>query len=130
MATIHRAVLLAAGAGEVWAALRDAGNVHRVFPGVLAGCRMEGDVRVVAFADGLEVRERITAIDDAARRIDYALLRDGLVHHAASMQVAPAEGGCCRFDWTTDVLPDAAAAPIAARVEQGIAALRRRWGEG
>jgi carbon monoxide dehydrogenase subunit G len=52
MASIHCEARLAAPADEVWEALRDVGNVHRLFPGVLVESHLEGDVRVVTFASG------------------------------------------------------------------------------
>ena len=43
-----------ASAAEVWAALRDVGEVHRrVAPGFVKDCRMDGEARVVTFGHGL-----------------------------------------------------------------------------
>ncbi len=126
MASIHKEALIAAAAEEVWAALRDVGNVHRLFPGVLVDARLEGGTRVVRFADGLVVRERIVAVDDGRRRVAYAALLEGLIHHSASMQVFTEGREGCRFVWISDVLPDEAAAAIAPLVEQGTAAMQRR----
>lgn len=128
MASLYRETVLAASADTVWAALREAGAVHRPFPGVLAAARLEGEIRDVTFVDGQEVRERILGIDEARRRIAYAVLREGL-HHAAAMRVVPDGADRCRFLWTTDVWPDAAAERIGARMDAGIAALRR-WTAG
>jgi uncharacterized protein YndB with AHSA1/START domain len=125
MASIHKEVLIAAPAEELWAALRDAGNVHRLFPGVLADAWLEGDTRVVAFAAGQVVRERIVAIDDERRRIAYAAVRDGLTHHSASMQVFVDGDGRSRFVWISDFLPDELAAAIRPLVEQGAAAIKQ-----
>jgi carbon monoxide dehydrogenase subunit G len=130
MASIHVEAALAAPAEAVWAALRDVGNVQRLFPGVLLDCRLDGDTRVVSFANGLVARERIVAIDEARRRVVYAAQREGLVHHSAVMQVLDAAEGGCRFAWTTDVLPDAMAAAIGPLIEQGMAALARAVGPG
>ncbi|MGW1554610.1 SRPBCC family protein [Streptomyces sp. NPDC002346] len=65
MATVHRDVLIDAGPEEVWAAIRDWGEVHhRLAPGFVVDTRVEGDVRVVTFADGTVVRELIVSLDD------------------------------------------------------------------
>jgi carbon monoxide dehydrogenase subunit G len=130
MASIHKEVPIAAPAEEVWAALRDAANVHRLFPGVLVDSRLEGDTRVVAFADGLAVRERIVAVDDGRRRMAYAVLREGVVHHSASMQVLAEGRTGSRFLWTSDFLPDELAASFGPLIEQGAAAIQRAFGEG
>ncbi|MBD0272822.1 MAG: SRPBCC family protein [Acetobacteraceae bacterium] len=125
MASIHKEVPIAAPAEEVWAALREVANVHRLFPGVLVDARLEGNTRVVSFANGLVVRERIIAVDEERRRVAYAVLRDGLVHHSASMQVF-AEGRVgSRFVWISDFLPDDLAASFGPLIDQGAAALKR-----
>jgi carbon monoxide dehydrogenase subunit G len=128
MASLYREALLPAPADAVWAALREAGAVDRLFPGVLAAARLEGETRIVTFTDGQEVRERILGLDEGRRRIAYAVLREGL-HHAAAMRVVAEGADRCRFLWTTDVRPDAAAARIAALMDAGIAALQR-WAAG
>lgn len=128
MATIHREAVLPAPAEEVWAALRDPGQVHRLFPGMLADARLEGSMRVVRFAGGMVAHERIVTIDEARRRLVYAARREGLLHHSAAMQVLDGGAGRARFTWTTDLLPDDLAARTEALVDQGMAALARRWG--
>ena len=128
MASIHMEVPIAAPAEEVWAALRDVGNVHRLFPGVLADSRLEGGTRTVAFANGLVVSERIVAVDDERRRVAYAVLREGLVHHGASMQVLAEGRGSSRFVWTSDFLPDGLAASFGPLGDRGAAAIRRAFG--
>lgn len=80
---------------------------------------------MVTFADGHVVRERIVAIDDERRRLAYAAVREGLIHHSASMQVFADSDGCSRFVWITDVLPDELTASIRPLVDQGTAALKR-----
>ena len=125
MASIHKEVRVAAPVEEVWAALRDVANPHRLFRGVLADARLEGDTRVVTFADGLAVRERIVAVDDERRRVAYAVLREGLVHHSASMQVFAEGQRRSRFVWVSDFLPDGLGASFGPLIDQGAAALKR-----
>ncbi|MBV9750272.1 MAG: SRPBCC family protein [Acetobacteraceae bacterium] len=125
MASIYKEVLIEANPDALWAALRDVGNVHRLFPGVLTNARLEGDTRVVTFAGGQVARERIVALDDERRRVAYGVVRDGLVHHSASMQVFADGAGCSSFVWISDFLPDDLMAAIRPRVEQGAAAIKR-----
>ena len=125
MASIYEEVLIGTHAEDLWAVLRDAGNVHRLFRGVLTDARLEGDCRVVTFAEGQVVRERIVTIDDERRRIVYAVIRDGLTHHSASMQVFADDDGRSRFVWISDFLPDDVAASIRVLVEQGATAIKR-----
>src|SRR6059058_4610539 len=99
MASTYQEVLIETRADDLWSALRDVGNVHQLFRGVLTDARVEGDTRVVTFADGQVVRERIVTIDDERRRVAYAAMRDGLTHHSASMQVIADGVGRSRFVW-------------------------------
>jgi carbon monoxide dehydrogenase subunit G len=125
MASIHKEALIAAPAEDVWAALRDVGNAHRLLRGVLADARLEGDSRIVVFVDGTAVRERIVTVDDERRRVAYAVLRDGVVHHNASMQVFADGADSSRFVWISDFLPDVLAASFGPLIEQGTAAAKR-----
>jgi carbon monoxide dehydrogenase subunit G len=127
MASIHREVLVDAAPEHVWAAVRDVGAAHeRLVPGVLVDARLDGDSRVVTFASGAVVRERLVALDDDARRFAYTVV-DGpfdTTHHNASMQVF-ADGAGSRLVWVTDVLPDQLAEPIGQLMDLGAAAMRR-----
>jgi carbon monoxide dehydrogenase subunit G len=126
MASIHKEIAINAEPARVWAAIRDVGAVHRrLAPGYVADVRLEEDVRIVAFSDGRVIREIIVGIDDTACRLAYAAV--GVAerkHHNASMQVFPMGDGASRVVWITDILPDEAAAQIAANMEKGLAAAK------
>ena len=69
MASIHREVLIDNAPENVWAAVRDFGEVHkRLAPGYVTDTRVEDDIRIVTFANGAVVRELIVDIDDEALR--------------------------------------------------------------
>ena len=88
MASIHNETLIEARPETVWAAVRDIGAVHeRLAPGFVIDTRLENGARVVTFANGLVVRELIVDMDDAARRLVWAVVRGQLTHHNASLQV-------------------------------------------
>ena len=128
MASIHKEIVIDAPARDVWDAVRDVGAVHRrLVPGVLTDARLDGDARVVSFANGLVVRELIVSVDDERRRFAYAAVGGLASHHNSSMQVF--EGGAqrSRLVWITDVLP-ALVGPIGALIEQGAAAMQRALG--
>ncbi|MFE6102039.1 SRPBCC family protein [Streptomyces laurentii] len=128
MATVHREVPIDAGPEEVWAAIRDWGEVHhRLVPGYVVDTRVDGEARVVMFTEGTVLREVIVSLDDDARRIAYAVVDGSLdvVHHHASMQVFAEAGGRSRFVWTIDVLPHSLAEPIATMVDEGVRVIRR-----
>ena len=126
MATIQREFEVPAAADAVWAALRDFGAVQALAPGFVTGCSLEesGTVRVVSFFNGLQVRERLVTLDEAARRIVYTASGGRTTHHNASVVVLPLAADRCRFLWTTDFLPDALAPAMAQMMERGAQAMR------
>jgi carbon monoxide dehydrogenase subunit G len=126
MASITREIPIDAPPEDVWKALRDVGNAHRMFPGVLVDCRLDGDARVVTFANGLVLREMIVDLDDAARRFSWAAVGGRIRHHNASLQVlAGAQRGGTRVVWIADVLPHELASDMAGLMDQGAASLKR-----
>ena len=128
MATITREIRIQAPPERVWAALRDVGQVHtRLAPGFVTDTRLEGDVRIVTFANGVVARERIVTVDDAARRIAYAVVGGEAEHHNASFQVF-ADGKATLLVWTTDVLPNAAAVAFEPMIDQGARVIQTTLG--
>jgi len=122
MATIHKEILIEACPENVWAAVRDVGEVHqRLVPGVVIATRLEDGARLVTFASGAVARELIVDVDDEARRFAYAVVEGSLhaAHHNASMQVIAEGSHLCRVDWITDVLPNSLVPRVRALVEQG-----------
>jgi carbon monoxide dehydrogenase subunit G len=129
MATIQKEFEVPAPAEAVWAALRDFGAVHeKLATGFVTGCVLEeeGAVRVLTFANGMQARERLVTVDDAARRIVYSASGGRASHHNAAAQVVPLASERCRFVWTTDLLPDALAPAIAQMMEAGARAMLAR----
>ena len=87
--------------------------------------RLDGDSRLVTFANGEVIRERIVDIDDRARRLAYAVVDWRTTHHNASFQVTPDGDGRSRLTWVTDLLPDSLADLVGGFVEQGCVAIKR-----
>jgi carbon monoxide dehydrogenase subunit G len=128
MASIRKEVLIDARPEDVWAALRDFGAVHeRLVPGFVVDTRLDGDDRVVTFAGGAVVRERLVDLDDEARRLVWSAVTGpiGLTHHNASAQVFPDADARSRFVWIADVLPHEHAGAVAELMERGIQTVRR-----
>ena len=127
MASIVKQFDLDAPAGTVWDAVADFGELHtRLVPGFVTGTEIDGDVRVVTFANGLVVRERLVGVDPTHCRLAYANELEGAAHHAASITIE-AHDAVARATWITDVLPDALADPVAAMMDEGVAAMQRRF---
>jgi len=127
MASIRKEILIHHRADLVWDAVRDVGAVHtRVAPGFLTGCRLEDAplARVVTFANGMEARELIVDVDDAARRLVWAVVGGRLTHHNASMQIVAEGAGRTRVVWVADLLPNELAPVIAGMIDQGLVAMK------
>jgi len=127
MASIRQEIVVTAPVEDVWAAIRDVGAPHkRLAPGFLVDTRLEGDARVVTFANGLVARERIVDVDDAARRLCWAVVGSPrLTHHNASLQVFAEGGGRSRVVWIADLLPDEIAGDIRGLIEQGMTVMKK-----
>jgi hypothetical protein len=127
MASIHKEILIDAPADEVWSALRDFGALHeRLVPGFVVDTRVEGDVRIVTFFNGAVAHERLVSSEDDRRRLVYTVTESpfGSTHHNAVAQVKQHGDGRCRFEWTTDVLPDDLAPRIDELMERGIGVIK------
>jgi uncharacterized protein YndB with AHSA1/START domain len=125
MATIYKEIEIHASPQRVWDALSDVGALHtRLAAGFVADTRMEGNTRVVTFANGMVAREEIVAVDDAARRVVWAILGQQFHHYNGAAQVFDHADGS-RFVWTTDLLPDELAPNVDTMMTAGIAAIKK-----
>ena len=96
MASIHKDISIDARPDDVWAAVRDFGNLHkRLVPGFVVDARLEGEARIVTFANGTVARELKVDCDDARRRLVYAVISERVKQHSASVQVI--SDGAARF---------------------------------
>ena len=126
MATIRNEVLIEAPAEAVWDAMRDFGAVHeRVVPGFVTACKLEGDTRVLTFANGLVARERLVDLDDEARRLVYAIPEGLAEHYNAQVEVVADGAGRCRVIWVIDLLPNELAPQVRAMTHDGVIAMKR-----
>jgi carbon monoxide dehydrogenase subunit G len=123
VASIRKEITLDRSAADVWEAIRDVGAAHtRLFPGVLSEAHLEGDVRVVTFANGLVVREPIVSVDDEQMRFAWAAVGGRATHYNASLQVF-ADGSGSRVVWIADFLPNEIAETIDGLMNAGSAAM-------
>src|SRR5271167_3377284 len=107
MASIHKDFLIDAPAHEVWDALRDFGALHtRLAPGFVTDCKLDGEARIVTFANGTMARELLVDCDDARRRLVYAVISERVKQHSSSVQVLADGGTASRVIWIVDVLPN------------------------
>jgi hypothetical protein len=128
MASIKREVLLHAPIEVVWDALRDVGALHtRLVPGFVVDTKMDGEVRIVTFANGMVVREPIISIDETERRVCWTALGTAMTHYNGSFQLFESDSEHTRGVWIADLLPHDAAAIALPMIEDGLNAMRRAF---
>jgi len=129
MATIHKDIPIDAHPDDVWAAVRDFGAVHqRLVPGFVLDARLDGDARIVAFANGTVARELLVDCDEARRRLVYAVISERLKQHSASVQVLADGGTRARLIWTVDLLPHEMAPYVEGQMDQAALAMQKALG--
>ena len=126
MASIRREIPVDVSAEVAWDAVRDIGALHtRLVKGFVTDCKLDGDARIVTFANGMVVRERIVDLDETQHRLVWSAVGGRLSHHNASVQVVADGPQRCRLVWIADLLPHEMMPAIEAMIEQGAAAMRR-----
>jgi hypothetical protein len=129
MASIHKDILLDAPPSDVWAAVRDFGSPHqRLAPGFVLDARLDGDARIVTFANGTVARELLVDCDEARQRLVYAVVSERVRQHSASVQVLADGEGRSRLIWIVDVLPNEIAPYIDAQMDQAALAMQKTLG--
>ena len=129
MASIHKGIPIDAQPADVWAAVRDFGAVHqRLAPGFVIDARLDGDARIVTFANGNVAREQLVDCDEARRRLVYAIANERVSHYNASVQVVADGETRTRLIWIVDVLPHEIAAHIDAQMDQAALAMQKALG--
>ena len=129
MASIHKDIPIDAPAAAVWDAVRDFGALHtRLAPGFVLDTRLDGEARIVTFANGTVARELLVDCDETRRRLAYAVVSERLTQHSASIEIIAEDDGRCRMIWLTDVLPHEIAPYISAQMDQGALAVQAAFG--
>ena len=129
MASIHKDISIDAHPNDVWAAVRDFGNLHkRLVPGFVLDATLDGDARIVTFANGTIARELLVDCDDTRRRLVYAVISERIKQHSASVQVVADGDARSRLIWTVDVLPHEIAAYIDGQMDQAALAMQKALG--
>ena len=126
MASIRKHIQIDAPPDRVWDALRDVGALHtRLVPGFVTDTRMEENARVVTFGNGMVAREEIVSVDEARRRVCWAVLDAPFEHYNGAAWVEPDIDGGSQFVWTADLLPDELCAQVDEMMTAGIAVVKQ-----
>jgi hypothetical protein len=106
--------------------VRDFGAVHtRLAPGFAIDARLDGEARIVTFANGNVAREVLVNCDEARRRLVYAIANERVSHYNASVQVQADGETRSRLIWIVDVLPNAIAPYIDGQMDQAAQAMQQ-----
>ncbi len=112
MASLRHERRIAADADTVWEVVRRPESIPRWFPGIVS-CSVEGNLRVITTAAGLEIPEEILANDDASRHFAYRITAPQNQLHLGEIDVfeVAAHDSLCAY--TTTAIPDVLAILIA-----------------
>lgn len=126
MASLHHEISIAVSPDTVWSAAREVDRLHdRLVPGFVTATEMlagEGAlVRRVTFANGAVADETIVSVDDARRRLVWAI--KAFEHHNGALEVVEAPEGA-RVVWTADLLPDSLADRVSPMMAHGLACMK------
>jgi len=126
MASIHKDIPINATASDAWDAVRDFGALHtRLVPGFVRDTKLDGEARIVSFANGTVARELLVDCDDARKRLVYAVISDRVKQHSASVQVIADGEARCRIVWIVDVLPHEIAPYIDGQMDLAAQAMQK-----
>ncbi|WP_405165637.1 SRPBCC family protein [Nocardia sp. NBC_01499] len=129
MASVKKELIVEVPVENIWAIIRDfAGGPVRMAPGYAVDSKLVApDTRVVDFANGSTLRERLVTIDDDERRFVYSIIGGSVTpeHNNATMQVFPHGDGHSRFVWIHDVLPAELAEAFGAGMDEGLRSFKQ-----
>jgi hypothetical protein len=131
MASIIKEITIDGSAEDAWAAVRDFGAVHRrLAPGFVLDAQLDGDARIVTFANGTVARELLVDCDDARRRLVYAVVSERVKHYNASVQIEACGEARARLIWIVDLLPNEIAPYITAQMDQAAPVMQKALSAG
>jgi len=126
MATVQRETEIMRRKSFVWDAIRDVGAIHRrLVPGFVVDCRLEGDSRIVTFANGMVVQEVIVSVDDQTCRHAWSARGEPFTHHNASIQVFAQSTERSRVVWIADLMPNEVAETVGGMMSQALDVMKQ-----
>lgn len=127
MASVLKEIQIDAAPEAVWDAVRDFGALHeRLVKGFVVDTKLDGDDRIVTFANGAVQREPLVALDDDARRLVYGAVDSplGATHYNATVTVISDGGSGSQIDWVVDFLPNELEPILSQVMDHGAAAMK------
>ena len=104
---------VAAPAAKVWEFLGDFGGVAKWGGAMLQSCTVEGEgvgaVRRIGLPGGMEIAERLEALDAAKRSLTYSIIGKSPIpikNYLSVCTIVETGAGECRVDWNGTFEPD------------------------
>ena len=125
MASITKHIETTAPVRAVWPALRDIGALHtRLVPGFVVDTVLDGDARIVTFANGMVIREPIVTIDEEHNRLVWSAEGPQFEHYNSSAQAIAQADDTTLVVWIADFKPDQLASVVDEMMTAGAAAMK------
>src|SRR5215204_4756391 len=125
MASITKNIETVAPIRAVWYAIRDIGALHtRLVPGFVVDTVLDGNARIVTFANGIVIREPIIAIDDEHGRLVWSAEGPQFEHYNSSAQAIAQADDTTVVVWIADFKPDELASVVDEMMTAGAAAMK------
>ena len=112
VASLRHERRIAADADTVWEVVRRPESIPQWFPGVVS-CTVEGNLRVITTATGLEIPEEILSVDDTLRHFAYRITAPPYTFHLGVIDVIEIATNDSLCVYSTTALPDTLALLIA-----------------
>ena len=124
VASLRHEIRIAAAPEDVWAIVTRPESIPEWFPGI-DSCTVEGKVRVIKTAIGLEMPEEILTNDPLARRFAYRITSPVYKFHLGTIdviEVGPNDSLCV---YSTTAEPDALALIVAGGTVGALAMIKQ-----
>lgn len=125
MASLRHELRIAASADAVWDIIKDPESIPDWFPGV-ESCTVEGTTRVLTTMNGMEIPEKILAVDQILRRFAYRITAPLYTFHLGTIDVIALGVNDTLCVYSTTAEPDALALIIAGATVEALAEIKRR----
>jgi hypothetical protein len=125
MASITKTIATTAPVRDVWSAIRDIGALHtRLVPGFVVDTVLDGNARIVTFANGMVIREPIIAIDEEHDRLVWSAEGSQFEHYNSSVQAIEQADHTTMVVWIADFQPDDLASVVDEIMTAGAPAMK------
>ena len=125
MASITKNIETVASVRAAWSAIRDIGALHtRLVPGFVVDTVLDGNARIVTFANGMVIREPIVTIDEEHNRLVWSAEGPQFEHYNSSAQAIEQADDTAVVVWIADFRPDELADVIDEMMTAGAAAMK------